>query len=122
MNIQDCLKGLRVTHKPTGRAGTVKDINVHRGYVDIELDNGQSVRVEPAMVEPLDAAAEPAQKVPMRPCPNCAQLMHYQATVCPSCGFQYGVNKGGSGFGKTLVVLIILAAIAFAIWKFVLNK
>lgn len=124
MEIQDCDTGLRVTHKETGKVATIKNVQIGKGEVDIEFDNGSIARVPPRLLEPAsaDQGGGFVSNVPMRPCPQCAEKMPVAATVCESCGYQYRVDgpKGMPGIVKALIAIIVLGAIAFVVWKFVL--
>ncbi len=123
MNIQDCFKGLCVTYKVTGKDAAVNYVDRAKGEIEIGFDNGTTARVRPSDVEPaMGGAQSDRPSGPVRPCPNCAQPIPYGETTCPSCGFQYGVQKPSSGIGKFIITLIVLGAIAFAVWKFVLQK
>lgn len=125
MEIQACSEGLRVVSKETGKVATIKRVLLDKGEVDIEYDNGMTARVHTRIIEPASADESsdgvPAATVPMRPCPQCATRMPVAATTCPSCGFQYGVKKpsGMPGIVKLLLAIIVLAGIAFVVWKFV---
>lgn len=97
--------------------------------MEFTFDGGATGHTHARILEPAGQTAPAATATakpgdPLRPCPNCATKMTTSVTKCPSCGFEYGVKKGGGGGGfvKFLVVLIILAAIGFAVWKFVLHE
>lgn len=122
MNIRDCFKGLRVVHRPIGREGAVRLPHVPLGVVDLELGHGQTLRAEPASLDPLGAASDAACKTPMRPCLNCAQLMHDQATICTACSFQYGVRKTGGVWLKHIVILFSFVIVIILLRKFFLDR
>jgi hypothetical protein len=124
MLIQNCSKGQRVLYKENGKVATVQSVSHNKGEIFVVFENGERMKVAPAMIEPAteEQAVESKTGGSMRPCPRCATKMPVDETTCPSCGFQYGIKKeGGGGFAKALVILIILAAIAYAVWKFVLK-
>ncbi len=124
MHFQDCFNGQRVVHKESGKLATIRKIH-NNGEVEINFDVGTTARVHARLLEPAGQAAAPQAKTaePMRPCPQCATKMPVSATICPSCGFEYGVKKRGTGgTAKLLIVVIVIAAIAFAVWKFVLHE
>lgn len=129
MQISECVKGQRVTYLEDGKPATVKDVFLDKREVLIELDNGSRVRVQARLIEPAGAEARTEDDAepggPMRPCPNCAAKMSVDATTCPKCGFQYGVKSGGTGGGgiaKFVIIVIILAGAAYAVWKYVLHE
>jgi hypothetical protein len=127
MEIQDCFKGQRVRHLETGRVATVREVSLNKHLVDIVFDNGNSAKVAPRMLEASGdspAAAEDAPREPLRPCPQCAAKMPVSAITCAACGFTYRTEpkRGIPAVVKLIVILILLAAIAFAVWKFVLHE
>ncbi len=126
MQIQDCFAGQRVVYKENGRSATIKDVDLQKAEIEIVFDNSARARVHPRLLEPslAEAGVESAPSGPMRPCPQCAAKMSASATTCPSCGFQYGVEtpKQKSGVLKFAVILIALAGIAYAVWKYVLHE
>lgn len=129
MQISECVKGQCVTYLENGKPATVKDVFLDKREVLIELENGSRVRVQARLIEPAEAEARTEDDAepsgPMRPCPNCAAKMSVDATTCPKCGFQYAVRKtggAGGGIAKVVIVLIILAGAAYAVWKYVLHE
>lgn len=125
MNIQDCFKGQRVISKETGKPATIRDFNAVKNEVLIEFDSLMRTTVSARVLEPAigDAGAAPAASGPARACPQCAAKMPLDVTTCPVCGFQYGVKQPGGmpAAVKLLIALVVLGAIAFVVWKFVLH-
>ena len=126
MNIQDCVKGQRVISKETGKPATIRDFNAVKNEVLIEFDNLMRTTVSARTLEPApDAAPAGATRSgPARSCPQCAAKMPLDVTTCPACGFQYGVKQSGGipAIVKLLIVVVVLAVVAFAVWKFVLQS
>lgn len=127
MQIQDCSKGLRVRHRETGKSATIKEVFLDRNELEIIFDNAMTSKMHPRLVELLaeDNPVAPSQPAgPQRACPNCAAKMPAEATICPKCGFQYGVKpvKKSSGLLVLIIALIIAAGAAVAVWKFVLSR
>jgi|ERR1051326_8458646 hypothetical protein len=125
MHFQDCFTGQRVVHKESGKLATIRKVHSN-GEVELTFDAGATAHVHARVLEPLAKAVAAVAKPdgPMRPCPQCATKMPVSETKCPSCGFEYGVKKssGSSGIGKFLIVVIVLAGIGYAVWKFVLHE
>jgi len=125
MNFQDCFTGQRVAVKENGKIASIRKVHGN-GELELDYENGSTGKVHARAVEPAGAAAAAEQSDssgPMRACPQCAAKMPTSETKCPKCGFEYGVKKSkGGGFGKVVVILIALAAIAYAVWKFVLHE
>lgn len=125
MQMSECVKGQRVTYLENGKPATVKDIFLDKREVLIEFDNGSRAHVQARLIDPAQAGEEAVAGGPMRPCPNCAARMPVDATTCPKCGFQYGVRKAGcgavAGIAKFIVIVAILAGIAYAVWKFLMR-
>lgn len=125
MHFQDCFSGQRVVHKESGKLATVRKVHAN-AEVELTFDSGATGRVHARILEPAapNATAAATPDEPMRPCPQCATKMPVLETRCPSCGFEYGVKTGGGGGGfvKFIFVLIVLAAIGYAVWKFVLHE
>ena len=126
MLIQECSKGQRVHHKESGKIATVLSVSHNKGEILIAFDNASRLKVQAHSLEPAQGEPPPQAESggPMRPCPQCATQMPLDATVCPSCGFEYGVKKRGGlgGLIKAFVILIILVAIGYAVWKYVLPR
>ncbi len=126
MHFQDCFTGQRVVHKENGKAATIRKVHSN-GEVDLDFDNGSTARIHARALVPagaVDSSAQPAAGGPMRSCPQCAAKMPASETTCPACGFEYGVRKrrGSGGLARTLIIVIVLAAIGYAVWKFVLHE
>ena len=124
MQIQSCFKGQRVLYKENGKLATILSVAHNSSKITIAFDNAERREVSAQALEPSseEATRQSETGVPMRPCPQCATKMPVTETTCPNCGFQYGVKKGsvaGKVF-KTIVILAILAAVAYAVWKYVL--
>jgi hypothetical protein len=126
MQIQECFAGQRVMYRETGKAATVKEVDLDKREVHVVFDNASRAIVQARLLEPLqaDEPAATGPTGPMRPCPQCGAKMPAAATTCLSCGFQYGVAqpRGGSGIAKFAAVVIILAGIFYVVWKFVLRE
>ena len=125
MNIQDCCKGLRVTYKNTGKSATVQYIDRNKGEIEIAFDNGMTARAHPSLLEPIMAnqSDEPAPTGPVRPCPRCAKPMHYQVSVCPHCGFLYGVTKSdGKAMARLVAFAVVVIIIGLIVWKLYGNR
>ena len=126
MELAQCSPGQRVRDKETGKVAAIKSIDRGSGFVEVEFDGGGTARLHPRRLHPVDGAptAEPASETtPMRDCPQCAAKFPLADTTCPACGFQFREKKSGGmpSAVKFLIVIIVLAGIAFAVWKFVLN-
>lgn len=126
MLIQNCLKGQRVVCKENGKLATILSVSHNKGEILIAFDNAERRTVSSAVLEPAteEQAAQTKPSQPMRPCPQCATKMPIDATTCPKCGFRYGVKKRSplAGVVKSIVVIIILVAIALVVWKFLLQR
>ncbi len=129
MDIKDCFAGQRVLYKENGKPATVKDVLLHKNQVQLVFDNETQLTVHPRFVQAIttreggDEAAshEPASLT--NPCPACAAPIPVGVMRCEACGFAY--KKKGSTLGglvKFIVVLVVLAAVAYAVWKYVLNE
>lgn len=123
MQIQSCVTGQRVIYRENGKPGTIKEIHLDKNEIDLALDNGMRIRAHARLVDPITDDAAPTPTGPTRPCPQCAAKMPLDATICPTCGFQYGVKKAGGipVAVKVLMVLIVLAVAGYVIWNFVLR-
>jgi len=122
MKVQDCFTGQRVINKENGNPATVRRIYGSSGELELAFDNGSTAKAHARLVEPAEASPE-TESGPMRPCPQCATKMSIDATVCPSCGFEYGVKRApsrGSGV-KILIIAIVVMVIAYVIWKYALK-
>jgi hypothetical protein len=124
MLIQDCFKGQRVRYKENNKLATVLSVSHTASKITIAFDNAERRDVPPTSLEAADDAPPVAEKPgkPMRPCPNCATKLPLNVHVCPHCGFEYGVKKksaAGKVF-KAVVILAVLAALAYAAWKYLL--
>lgn len=124
MLIKDCFKGQRVVFKENGKPATILSVSHTAGKITIAFDNAERREVSASGIDPAgeEASRRTEAGTPTRPCPNCATRMPLDVTTCPNCGFEYGVKKksaAGAVF-KTIVILIILGAIAYAVWKYVL--
>lgn len=123
MNIQDCIKGQRVISKENGKPATIRDFNAAKNEVLIEFDNLLRTTVSARVLELApDGGTAPARTGPAKACPQCAAKMALDAAACPSCGFKFGKQSRISAVVKLLIAVIVLAAIAYAVWKFVLHE
>lgn len=126
MQIRNCFKGQRVIYKENGKVATILSVSHNKGEILIAFDNAERAKVGPHLLEPAteqDASGEKSGG-PRRPCPQCGEKMPVDEKVCPACGFQYGVKKR-SAFGrivKKLLTVVVLLAIAYAVWKYVLQR
>lgn len=126
MLIQNCFKGQRVVYKENGKPATILSVSHNKGEIVIAFDNAERLTVASSLLEPAGEGQAPARKPggPSRPCPQCGTRMGVDETTCPECGFQYGVKKGGGSRGlvKAFLTIVVLAAIGYVVWKFVLQR
>jgi hypothetical protein len=126
MLIQNCFKGQRVVFKENGKTATILSVSHTAGKITIAFENAERREVSASGLEPAgeEASHQSESGERMRPCPNCATKMPLAETKCPNCGFQYGVKKSSAAgkVFKSFVVLIVLAAIGYAVWKYVLHR
>lgn len=123
MKIQDCRPGQAVIHKESGKPATIRRIYGSSGEVELSFENGTTARIHVRVIEPSAANEEAAEDVgPQRPCPQCAAKMPANATICPACGFAYGVKKAAPPRNWALIVTVavLLAGAAYAVWKYLL--
>jgi hypothetical protein len=127
MEISQCGQGVRVRDKETNKFATIKSADKGSGMVEIEFDSGGRAKVHPRRLDPLGdvpPSASTAPKEPMRDCPKCAAKFPAAEFTCPACGFQFKQPKSGgsSAAVKILITLVILGAVAWAVWKFILKE
>lgn len=123
MKVQDCSTGQQVIHKESGKIATIRRIYGSSGEVELAFENGTTVKVHVRLVDPAASTeADATGSGPQRPCPQCAAKMPADATVCPACGFTYGVKspKPPRRLMKSLAIAAVLSVVAYAVWKFVL--
>lgn len=122
MQVHDCFTGQRVLHKESGKLATIRRIQGSSGELDLTFDNGSTTKAHARLVEP--AVADVADSGPMRPCPQCATKMPVTLTVCPSCGFEYGMKRSNPprSIMKFVVLVFVLMASLYAVWKYVLHE
>jgi predicted nucleic acid-binding Zn ribbon protein len=123
MLIKDCFKGQRVVFKENGKPATILSVSHTAGKITIAFDNAERKEVSSSALDPAgeEASRQTETGVPMRPCPQCATKMPTNETVCPNCGFRYGVKKSSSAgkIFKTILLLAVLAVAVYAVWKYV---
>jgi ribosomal protein L40E len=120
MLIQDCVAGQRIRYRETGRLGTIKNVHLDRNEVDVLIDGSTTSRCHPRLIELTDAAPAAEQPTgPQRACPSCAAKMPADATTCPKCGFQYGlqITKKSSPLLVLIIALLVAAVAAVVVWK-----
>ena len=123
MQVHQCSTGQRVFHKESGKIATIRRIFGNSGELELAFENGTTTQVHARLVEPADLSEVDAPNDgPLRPCPQCAAKMSITLTVCPSCGFKYGVkqSKPSHGLLKFLVIAAVLIPIAYWVWKYVI--
>ncbi len=124
MHIQDCFTGQRVMYKENGKLAAIRRIHGDTGELELAFDNGSTGKAHARLVEPATSPApDGADSGPIRQCPQCATRMPVTLTVCPSCGFEYGRKraKPPRNLMKVMVILMVLVAIAGAVWKYLLT-
>ena len=123
MQVHQCSSGQRVIHKESGKTATIRRIYPSSGELELEFENGTTSKVHVRLVSPADQPdGEATEGGPSRPCPQCAAKMPVDAKVCPACGFQYGVRQPKPSLGpvKLLLLVAVLVAIAYGVWKYLL--
>ncbi len=125
MQVHQCSTGQQVIHKESGKVGTIRRIYGATGELELAFENGTTTQVHARLVEIADPSdGEAPDSGPLRPCPQCAAMMPVAVTLCPSCGFKYGVrqSKPSRGILKYLVIAAVLIPVVYWVWKYVLPE
>lgn len=123
MKIQDCRSGQAVVQKESGKNATIRRIYGSSGEVELSFENGTTARIHVRLIEPSSEAADAeVDSGPQRPCPQCAAKMPVTATICPACGFAYGVKTPAPSRNWALILpfVVLVGAAAYAVWKYAL--